>query len=152
MILIAHRGNIQGANASLENRPDYIQAAIDAGYQVEIDVREVAGQLILGHDQPDYPVAIDWLRARADQLWIHCKNISAAEYFSSRDLHWFWHESDTLTVTSRGVIWAYPGKQPIMNSIAVMPELHKEVKLFSCAGICSDNIEYYKYLLNAKQV
>jgi hypothetical protein len=30
------------------------------------------------------------------------------------------------------------GKQPVKNSIAVMPEWHDDVSL--CKGICSDNI------------
>ena len=39
MKLIAHRGNIHGENPSEENKPEYIDAAIDKGYDVEIDVR-----------------------------------------------------------------------------------------------------------------
>jgi hypothetical protein len=57
--------------------------------------------------------------------------------------HYFWHEGDTLTLTSMNVIWAYPGKQPIKGSIAVMPEIHND-DLESCMGICSDYINNYK--------
>ena len=39
MILIAHRGNIDGPNPEMENNPQYIDKAIDSGYNVEIDVR-----------------------------------------------------------------------------------------------------------------
>ena len=38
MILISHRGNINGKNPEKENHPDYIWVAIQAGYEVEIDV------------------------------------------------------------------------------------------------------------------
>jgi hypothetical protein len=41
------------------------------------------------------------------------------------------------------VVWAYPGKQPIKGSIAVMPEIHND-DLSKCVGICSDYIENYK--------
>ena len=58
-------------------------------------------------------------------------------------LHYFWHETDTITITSRGYIWAYPGKQPIQNSIAVMPELHNE-SVEHCLGVCSDFIKSFK--------
>ena len=38
MILISHRGNINGKKPDLENKPEYIQNAIKLGYNVEIDV------------------------------------------------------------------------------------------------------------------
>ena len=37
MILISHRGNINGCNFEKENTHEYIQQAIDAGFHVEID-------------------------------------------------------------------------------------------------------------------
>jgi phosphoglycolate phosphatase-like HAD superfamily hydrolase len=55
----------------------------------------------------------------------------------------FWHEEDTLTLTSHNHLWVYPGKQPIRNSIAVMPEIHND-DVFQCLGICSDYIKNYK--------
>jgi hypothetical protein len=41
------------------------------------------------------------------------------------------------------VIWAYPGKQPIERSIAVMPEIFND-NVSTCIGVCSDYIENYK--------
>ena len=38
MILIAHRGNIDGPNPELENSLQYIDKAIDSGYNVEVDI------------------------------------------------------------------------------------------------------------------
>ena len=35
MILIAHRGNIDGPS-EMENHPDHIQKALDAGFNVEV--------------------------------------------------------------------------------------------------------------------
>ena len=46
-------------------------------------------------------------------------------------------------LTSNRDIWAFPGKQPIRNSIAVLPELYNDT-IEKCKGICSDNIENYK--------
>ena len=148
MILISHRGNINGKNEELENYPDYIYAALNLGYVVEIDIRYHQDQLWLGHDGPYHLIDIEWLLKRSDKLWIHCKNELAVEYFTendylAKDLNWFWHEEDTLTLTSFGYVWVYPGKQPIKNSIAVMPEL-KNDDVSKCMGICSDIIEKYK--------
>ena len=39
MIKISHRGNIKGPNMDRENRPSYVDAALQLGYDVEVDVR-----------------------------------------------------------------------------------------------------------------
>jgi len=59
MKLIAHRGNIDGPNSSQENRPEYIEAAIAKGYDVEIDIRYDTFNkiLYLGHDESQYPTS-----------------------------------------------------------------------------------------------
>jgi hypothetical protein len=147
MILIAHRGNTVGKFESYENEPTYIDKAISEGYDVEIDVWFVDGIVFLGHDKPLYGVTQAWLNERCDKLWIHCKNIEAVEWFSSISpnilFNYFWHERDTMTITSKGFIWAYPGKQPIKYSIAVLPEIYNE-SIVECIGVCSDYIEKYK--------
>jgi hypothetical protein len=143
MILISHRGNINGRIIDAENRPDYIEDTIRLGYEVEIDMWWIDGRIYLGHDKPQYEVSEEWLGERIDKLWIHCKNIELLNWIRSTTLHYFWHETDTITLTSKEYIWAYPGKQPIKNSIAVMPEIHEE-DITQCLGICSDYIEHYK--------
>jgi hypothetical protein len=57
--------------------------------------------------------------------------------------NYFWHQEDTLTLTSKCHIWVYPGKQPVKGSIAVMPEIFND-KISQCFGVCSDYIENYK--------
>lgn len=146
MILISHRGNINGPNPERENSPKYIDEALNAGYQVEVDLWVIEGSLFLGHDEPQYGIDLPWLNQRCDDLWLHCKNIEALEYLNILPFdcfHHFWHENDTATITSQRWIWAYPGKQPIKYSIAVMPELYND-DLSECRGICSDYIQNYK--------
>ncbi len=144
MILISHRGNINGKIIERENHPDYIDEAIALGYDVEIDLWSIEGVLLLGHDEPQYGISQHWLNERCNKLWIHCKNIEAMEWMDSIvGFLYFWHEEDTVTLTTFGHIWAYPGKQPIKNSIAVMPELYND-DIAQCKGICSDHIQNYK--------
>tara|TARA_R110000744_G_C18983169_1_gene519590 strand:+ start:98 stop:535 length:438 start_codon:yes stop_codon:yes gene_type:complete len=144
MILISHRGNIDKKLLNLENQPDYIDHAIGLDYNVEVDIRVIEGLFYLGHDEPQYVVTQDWLNKRLDKLWIHCKNIEAIEWFTMIDkFNYFWHETDTLTLTNKGYIWAHPGKQIIKNSIAVLPEIFND-DISECVGICSDNIKNYK--------
>jgi hypothetical protein len=143
MVLISHRGNINGKMPQNENHPDYIDEAIHAGYNVEVDVWMVDNELFLGHDEPQYKIIWNWLSIRYEHLWIHCKNVEAMEFFNENGgFNYFWHEEDTLTLTSMNVIWAYPGKQPIKGSIAVMPEIYND-DLTQCVGICSDYIQNY---------
>jgi len=145
MLLISHRGNINGKFESWENEPTYIDKAISEGYDVEIDVWYKDKVLWLGHDKPDYGIDLIWFRDRLSKLWIHCKNLEALIYFKNcdYDANYFWHEQDTVTLTSKKFIWAYPGKQPIKKSIAVMPELYND-DISQCLGICSDYIKNYK--------
>lgn len=148
MIYISHRGNINGKIEDSENKPQYIDDALGMGYDVEVDVWYIDGKWWLGHDEPQYEIDYEWIQKRSDRLWIHCKNIQSVEYFIENenyviDVNWFWHEEDTLTLTSFGYVWAYPGKQPIKQSIAVMPEIHND-DVANCIGICSDIIEKYK--------
>jgi hypothetical protein len=145
MILISHRGNISGKIESSENNPQYVDLSISKGYDVEVDVWYIDKQLYLGHDNPQYVVDLTWFRNRITKLWIHCKNINAVIFFKdcNYEFNYFWHESDTITLTSLNYIWAYSGKQPIKNSIAVLPEINNENTEF-CIGICSDEIENYK--------
>lgn len=144
MILISHRGNINGKNIPLENNPDYIKKAIHLGYDVEVDIWYHNNTFWLGHDNPEYQIGLYFLLANSDKLWCHAKNIEAIiEMKKEKTINCFWHQKDNITLTSKGYIWAYPGKQPINGSIAVLPEIYND-DLNKCIGICSDNIKQYK--------
>ena len=149
MILISHRGNINGKQPDKENHPDYIFDALRQGYNVEIDVWFVDGKFKLGHDFPTYDFPFELIEIHARNLWIHCKNINAITQFNiyfdstSAYINYFWHQKDDVTLTLKGYIWAYPGKQPIKNSIAVLPEINND-DLTQAIGICSDYIKNYK--------
>lgn len=147
MRFISHRGNLNQINRDLENRPSQIVKVIEMGYDCEIDLWFADQQLFFGHDEPQYLIQEDFLHEYSNNLWIHCKNIDALLWCSESSinrLNYFWHQEDAVTLTSLGFIWAYPGFQPIRNSIAVMPEINEEHELMSCVGICSNRILFYK--------
>lgn len=146
MILISHRGNIGGKVPNSENHPLYIDNTIKLGYDVEVDVWMVGSDLLFGHDEPQYNVDIKWIKNRSNKLWIHCKNLESIRFFNilDCDVNYFWHETDTVTLTSKKYIWAYPSEQPVVGSIAVMPELNN-ITIEGCIGVCSDFIENYKH-------
>lgn len=145
MFFISHRGNITGKDETKENNPEYIDRAIFLGYEVELDFWLVDGEFFyLGHDYPKFQIDIGWLKSRSDKLWLHCKNVESVYFLNTLDnnYHYFWHQNDTLTLTSRNYMWVLPGNQPIKNSICVLPEINNE-NTEQCIGICSDFIKYY---------
>ena len=157
MILISHRGNINGKKLLLENTPTYIDNALKRGYNVEIDVWWYNESFYLGHDKPLYKIDAEFLYKLGkdgSQFWCHAKNVEAIiemkkytpinrHAYPFPNIHYFWHQKDDITLTSQGYVWAYPGKQPIKDSIAVLPEIFQD-DLDVCKGICSDNIINYR--------
>ncbi len=138
--LIAHRGNISGANPSRENHPSYLLEAIDLGLDVEVDVWMVDGEFYLGHDEPDYPVDESYLTWLRDSAWFHCKNLEALQFFaeSSKNYRYFWHQNDDYTLTSTGHIWTYPGRAVSSNSIIVDLSEDASYEPGSVYGVCFD--------------
>ena len=94
----------------------------------------------------NYQIEINFVESFYKNLWIHCKNIEALEYFhKAKDkFNFFWHQKDTYTLTSKGYIWSYPGSDQSPNKIEVMPEWNltqsqlKEKEFNNIAGICTD--------------
>ena len=140
MIYISHRGNLNGPNTQKENHPDYIKKAWMQGFDVEVDVWYVDNQFCLGHDEPQYEV--DWKFLSNPSFWCHAKNIEALSIMLNCNAHCFFHNTDDATLTSKGIIWTYPGKFLTNKSICVMPE-NKSFKVDwkKAYGVCSDYIQ-----------
>jgi hypothetical protein len=146
MILIAHRGNIEGPNIAEENNPYYLDDAILRGYNVEVDLWVNKKELYFGHDYEQYKVKENYLIERCSSVWIHCKNSQAMSYCYNNPLfNFFWHDKDDYTMTSFGYTWAYPGKEIVNNmTIMVLPEKHwnyEEIKQINPKGVCSDYVK-----------
>ena len=140
MVLISHRGNMDGIYPEMENNPIYIDRALKNGYDVEIDVWYEDGIWYLGHDKPQYKIDLDYLKN--DKFWCHAKNIEALNRMLKEDIHCFWHQEDDVTLTSKGYMWTYPGKPLTDNSICVKPKKNDKI-MKKTFGICSDFIVYY---------
>lgn len=148
MIFISHRGNIFTKNPETENHPLQIETCIKNNYQVEIDIRYIDNKWYLGHDNPEHIVSIEWLLKLSNYLWIHCKDIhSLTECSKYSILNYFWHDQDNYTLTSKNIIWSYPGTTINKKTICVLPETINDLSLENlklCYGICSDSIDYYR--------
>ena len=146
MKIIAHRANINGPSSKNENQLSSIKDCLDLGYDVELDIRLLEGKLYLGHDKPQLIITIEELGMIKNKVWVHCKNLQALSFFSQIDeeFNYFWHEEDSYTLTSKGYIWAYPGKELSPECICVMPEINyptnnmNYLRNLSISGICTD--------------
>ena len=135
MKIISHRGNLNGSSTDLENHPTYIQAAIGAGYEVEVDVWYIDTKFVLGHDNPQYEVDKKWLKELP--LWCHAKNESALCEMLKEHIHCFWHENDRFTLTSKGVPWCFPNNYQ-KNGITVSLGIKENNFSHNILGVCTD--------------
>ena len=142
MKVISHRGNLYG-KSEVENNPLQVKVCLERNIECEIDVRWVNDEWFLGHDTAEYNIPQRFLIDNKDMLWCHAKNVEALEKMMELNLHCFWHQSDQYTITSRGVVWAYP-EQYTSRGVLVLPSksfIDKHIN--NVYGICVDNpMEY----------
>jgi len=146
---ISHRGNLRGPEPENENNPDYIDAAINELFEVEVDIRYIEGNFYLGHDNAEYFVDLHWLKQRNDALILHCKNLPAL-YLLKDQFHCFWHENDSYTLTTQKKIWTYPGQYvgPDCIIVDLEPPTKERIEAWKakdCYGVCSDYADSISY-------
>lgn len=140
---IAHRGNISGPNPELENKPEYIQKALDLGFDVEIDVWQQPDGLYLGHDKSTYKTNRYFLQNQ--RLWVHCKNSDAFINLSKfTNINCFLQEEDEIALTTRGFLWAH-SKCKSWNDKTVVVNLGPQLQNPDIApfAVCSDYVQLY---------
>jgi hypothetical protein len=142
MKIIAHRGNLNGSNPAFENQPNYLIKAVENGFDVEVDVWVIDGQYFLGHDNPSYKVSLEFLYSLPG--WFHAKNINAMEQMKADNLHYFWHQTDNYTLTSKGIPWCFPGYVNRYGICVLSDKTNINIKSIRCFGICTDYPLFYK--------
>tara|TARA_R110002020_G_scaffold182598_2_gene378233 strand:+ start:549 stop:983 length:435 start_codon:yes stop_codon:yes gene_type:complete len=143
MLLIAHRGNINGPVPDNENTLEYILKALDLGYNVEVDVWKTSSGLYFGHDEPTNPFAMRDLQQYNDRIWYHCKDVDTLLYFTDTNNIYFFHQNDDVTLTSNGFLWTYPEKKLTNKSICLKPDVYNYDIPSDIYGICSDYISKF---------
>lgn len=152
MIVYSHRGNLDGPHPATENAPGQIDRAISAGFHVEVDLRVhakdemrgVANELWLGHDEAQYRVSLDWIDERRERLLLHLKDFDALKYVVEKRPVWHFicHSSDLYTITSQKDVWLHdlalaPDERTIVPLITLEQLLGYE-HLRVVAGVCTD--------------
>jgi hypothetical protein len=142
LIKIAHRGNYKGRVEERENSPDYIEEAIVAGYNVEVDVWLIDNKWMLGFDFPKYEVPLSFFER--PEIWTHAMNlVGYVSLYNNSKVHTFWHNKDDFVFTSKGIKWC---RTHILthDGVMVMPELndyHTDILKngHDPLGVCSNN-------------
>jgi hypothetical protein len=146
MIFISHRGNLYGKNTETENSVFSIDTALSLGFDVEIDIWFKDNKFYLGHNRPRHSIEKEYLVN--PKIWCHLKNKEAILAIKdlNMDIHYFWHEQDKYTITSKGYIWSYIDMPISKYSICVLPEKTQEIleNIKHSLGICSDEIAIYR--------
>ena len=105
MFFISHRGNLNGPDARYENSIEYINHALESGFHVEVDVHYYKNNFYLGHDEPAFLTSLEFLENK--KLWCHAKSMDTMGAFYKTKCHYFWHETDAVTITNQGYYWTY---------------------------------------------
>ena len=156
MKIISHRGNLRGRIPNRENTPSYIDSAIGCGFDVEIDVRFIEGQFMLGHDSAQIIVNNEWLNRRKNKLWIHCKDIMSAVKIRELDESFriFCHSNDPFVLVSTGHIWVHDLSLEF-DKHAIIPLLdQKELDLYDHREVyafCTDYVFSLDSMLRGKR-
>jgi hypothetical protein len=137
MKVIAHRGNTLGPDPRLENRPEFLLAALEQGFDVETDVWEVDSGFALGHDYPHYPVSIEFLRRPG--VWCHAKTPETLASLLDRGCHCFFQDKDDTVLTSSLFMVLHVDHGPIDHPRTVVVHLDAPTGLlFEAYGVCTD--------------
>jgi hypothetical protein len=147
MKIISHRGNYSGPRPDRENKPSYIDTALSMGLEVEVDVWSVGGVFMLGHDGPETAVSPQWISERIGALWLHCKNLEAAQALRGTPLaKFFCHTGDPYVLTSTGHIWVHDLSLNI-DSNCIVPCFDEscpfDMMVSMPYAICTDMVKSY---------
>lgn len=141
---IAHRGNITGPEPTFENTIEYLLHAYDVCGGIECDIQLHNGQLYFGHDEPQERVYGDLIMQ--DNWFCHAKDLESLSKLLELGAHTFWHQQDTVTLTSKGYIWCYPHIHHADRKRAVWTDFDDEfvtvdsMNQIDAYGLCGDRM------------
>lgn len=149
MITISHRGNLNGPIPDKENRPSYIDCAIQLGYDIEVDIRYINDEFWLGHDEPQYKIELTWMKLRKEKIWYHCKDLNSTIKLLELDegFKFFCHSSDDFVLTSTGHVWVHDLSKKINNKCVIPLLSIGEIDAYILAdefAVCTDYVNHLK--------
>lgn len=131
-----------GPNKETENGLDTIDEALSYGFDVETDVwMDKDFILRIGHDEGGVEVP-NWL-LKEPRIWWHAKDTDSLTWLLHAGKRVFYHTNEDVVMTSKGELWALPGKG-FPSSYIVLPENTGEEIPEDCMGICTDYAIKYR--------
>lgn len=139
MKIISHRGNLDGPQEHDNVISELEQVSKEM--LVEVDVWHMEHGWYLGHDGPERAISFDFITN--PNFILHAKNLDALYKLTGTNLHYFWHQEDDFTLTSKQIIWTYPKKEVTNRSIIVCQTLEEveQYKTKDIWGICTDYVK-----------
>lgn len=155
MKIISHRGNINGIVLDKENKPSYLDCAIQSGYEVETDIRYIKNEYWLGHDAPDYKINESWILNRIEHIWFHCKDLSSSIQLKklNKNIKYFCHTQDPYVLTSTNNFWVHDLNLNLDENCIIPLLDEKSIVNFSnkiVYAVCTDYVSFCKYELRNK--
>jgi len=117
--------------------------AYDVCRGLECDVQMYKDKLYFGHDEPQEEVDVSLMTMQ--NVFCHAKDLDAMmAMIDMKDVHCFWHQEDTITLTNKGFVWCYPGHYPVHAKAIWLDlagaELPKDTS--GIWGVCGDKYKY----------
>lgn len=152
--LIAYRGNIQGNKPYFLNKPEYVDIALQYGYDAMVDVWIKDGEYWLGHDNPRYAIPTHFLSTKG--IWCRAMTREALDsMMNEKDIHCFMNGNDPIVLTNRNIMWLNDSTKLFddMKSDAVYfdPEGAEETMYRNIYAICSNNVRAIREILTGEQ-
>ena len=143
MKLISNRGNITGISEE-QNKPEYMEKALELGYDVKTDLWLVENMLYTGDNEPMYKLDLEWLEKYREKLWLHCHDLEIISRLYDIDLmgvhsNYFFKEREILSKTSKGY-YILSQEKPFKGCIYMYPENHPDYAFDLCLGVISNEI------------
>lgn len=139
-IVISHLGNITGRVPEKENTLAHVQAALDRGFHVCVQVVYRNGAFLLPCSS-GYDLAKPAFLSR-QRLWCGTDDAEAMDALCAINAHAFFIAERLPSLTTAQFVWTLPPHKLSSRSIAVFPELVEHAWLDdefnSPAGICSN--------------
>ncbi len=110
MLIISHRGNLNGPEGSGDCDRDRVLLALRLGFDVEIDVRCHQRECWVGHDEPLYRLS-ELVVPISARIWFHAKDLESFRQVVSHGRMAFAHAVDAFVpVVNTDAIWVHPNQ------------------------------------------
>lgn len=167
MLIISHRGNLNGPS-ELENNPLQIATA-QKDFYVEVDIWQTQDGVFLGHNEPEYNINVLNFKKKylqSNKIIYHAKNPAAAVFLEKEQLKWFAHDKDMFAIVNNisrnKVLWGLPNELKGVNNNSLFQKIpvifgndfsryEYELKNNIWYGVCTDYpLELRKFIKENK--